>query len=120
MSEENRIYTVLEEHRRETRQQFSKLEDVLTQLGTATSQLAISTALMEERYHKSDKEMTDVRDSIKGVGERIGKVEQDMAVLESKTSASWKTLTVVGSAAATFAMVGTTVFNAVITGAPSL
>lgn len=116
MNEDNRIYTVLEEHRRETRQQFSKLEDVLTQLGTATSQLAISTALMEERYRKSDKELVDVRDSIKGVAVRVGKIEQDMAVLDSKSSASWKTLTVVGSAAASFAMVGTTLFNTVVSG----
>ena len=106
MTPEAQVIEVLEQHRKETREQFQRIEGAMTKLADAMTQQALAATRMEERHERHDDAMRRMGKQIDDHEVRLRSVETLSMTNQTIRQSSWGTIakvgTAVGGAAAVF------------------
>jgi hypothetical protein len=98
MAYEAQVLEVLEQHRKETRDQFQRIEGAMTKLADAMTQQAIITTRMEERHVRQDDAMRRISEQVDDHEKRLRHVETSTLTNHTIRQASWGTIAKVGAA----------------------
>lgn len=86
---------LLEQHRRETRDEFRQLGNALSELSRATSELASVTVRLEERHLRFDDTAKAIRHDVADHEERIRQLEAITTRALSTAQGGWKAITAI-------------------------
>jgi predicted nuclease with TOPRIM domain len=98
MTYEAQVLEVLEQHRKETRDQFQRIEGAMTKLADAMTQQAVITTRMEEWHVRQDDAMRRIGKQVDDHENRLRSVEALAITNQTIRQTSWGTIAKVGAA----------------------
>lgn len=111
MTGEAEVIEILEQHRKETREQFQRIENAMTKLADAMTQQAVTATRMEERHERQDDAMRRMGKQVDDHEIRLRAVEVTAMTNQTVRQVSWGTVAKVGAAIGGFAGVVIGVFS---------